>query len=273
MTVIYYKEFGLMRSDNGSVSWRRLFFSSLLAGCLAGCGNLSKVSPSGTTDSPIFPDMARASFSEGSWPNLDNLRKVQAGVNKNQLYLLIGHPHFSEGILGVREWDYIFHLPGDDGPQTCQYKILFDNEKHARSFFWKPETCAEIVEQKTGAASRALSLNSDIFFKYNSAQLTLQGVRELQQLAASLNGSVITEVRIVGHTDRLGSKNFNLDLSQRRADAVRAELAKAGIAPTRLKAMGAGATKPLQHCGAMEREALLQCLAPNRRVELLIEES
>ncbi len=116
--------------------------SAGVALALAGCGNLSRVSAAGMTDKPVFPDVQTALLRDGTWPNLDNLRSVHAGMTKDQLYALLGPPHFGEGFVGVREWDYLFHLPAADGGMLCQYKILFDRDKVARSFYWKPEACA-----------------------------------------------------------------------------------------------------------------------------------
>ena len=81
---------------------------------LAACGNLSKVSKEGTTDNPVWPDAAKTTFrhdgtQHGTWPNWDNVRQIEAGMNKDQIYELIGRPHFQEGLYGVREWDYLFN--------------------------------------------------------------------------------------------------------------------------------------------------------------------
>ena len=69
---------------------------------LAACGNLSKVSKEGTTDNPVWPDAAKTTFrhdgtQHGTWPNWDNVRQIEAGLNKDQIYELIGRPHFQEG--------------------------------------------------------------------------------------------------------------------------------------------------------------------------------
>ncbi|USP49606.1 outer membrane protein assembly factor BamE [Alcaligenes faecalis] len=116
----------------------------LIVQALAACGNLSQISEKGATDEPIWPEAKRTSSDEGSYPTLDSLRLVAPGMTKDQLYNLLGRPHFSEGLLGVREWDYLFHFNTAQGDVTCQYKILFDKDKHAQSFFWKPESCASI---------------------------------------------------------------------------------------------------------------------------------
>lgn len=113
---------------------------------LAACGNLSKVSKEGTTDSPVWPNPEKTTFrhsgsQHGSWPNWDNVRQIEAGMNKDQIYNLIGRPHFQEGLYGVREWDYLFNYRENGEHKTCQYKILFDKKMNAQSFFWLPEGC------------------------------------------------------------------------------------------------------------------------------------
>jgi len=58
-----------------------------------------------------------------------------------QIYELIGRPHFQEGLYGVREWDYLFNYRENGEHKTCQFKILFDKDKNAQSFYWMPEGC------------------------------------------------------------------------------------------------------------------------------------
>src|SRR5690606_6421808 len=122
----------------------------LLAGlALAGCGTLSKVDDAGHTDEPVFPDLDKDKpyFKTGSFPNIDNLRKVQAGVTRDQLYDLLGRPHFAEGFR-VREWDYLFHFNTPEGVKHCQYKVLFDKDMTGQSFYWQPAECAQILDGK-----------------------------------------------------------------------------------------------------------------------------
>ena len=101
---------------------------AIAALALAACGNLSKVSKEGTTDNPVWPDAAKTTFrhdgtQHGSWPNWDNVRQIEAGMNKDQIYELIGRPHFQEGLYGVREWDYLFNYRENGEHKTCQFKI------------------------------------------------------------------------------------------------------------------------------------------------------
>lgn len=114
---------------------------------LAACGgalSMSHVSNEGTTRHPVWPDPSHSTFKGGSFPNPDNLRLVGDGMTKDQIYGLLGRPHFDEGLFNVHEWDYLFHFRTRDGMTTCQYKILFDKNMLARSFLWKPEECVGI---------------------------------------------------------------------------------------------------------------------------------
>lgn len=100
------------------------------------------VKADGTTDELRWPNPTATTFDKdrGTFPNLENLGKIRSGMSKDQLYDLIGRPQFDEGFR-VREWDYLFHFntpnQGTDGVTTCQYKVLFDSQKYARSFHWR----------------------------------------------------------------------------------------------------------------------------------------
>ena len=110
---------------------------------LAGCGTLSKVDDAGHTDEAVFPAVETAYVKAGTYPNQDNLRQVHAGVTRDQLYDLLGGPHFLEGFR-TQEWDYLFHFNTAEGEKTCQYKVLFDRDMRAQSFYWKPSSCTDL---------------------------------------------------------------------------------------------------------------------------------
>jgi outer membrane protein OmpA-like peptidoglycan-associated protein len=82
-----------------------------------------------------------------------------------------------------------------------------------------------------------------VFFKFNSADLTPDASRALDELGAALRSERLRDdrFRIAGHTDAVGDENYNLELSLRRAEAVVKYLESAhGVARTRLASQGLG---------------------------------
>lgn len=135
--------------DTPMKTMKKLSAVGLLSLVLAACGgNISKVTEEGTTTDPIFPKIEDATFKQdgsqfGSWPNWDNVRQIEKGMNKSQLYYLVGKPHFKEGFYRVREWDYVFNYREHGEHKICQFKILFDKNMNVNERFWYPESCAE----------------------------------------------------------------------------------------------------------------------------------
>ncbi len=118
------------------------------AGLLAACGtrHVSRdISPDGVAAEVVFPDPAHAFLAGGTFPDPDALRRIGPGVTKDQLYQALGRPHFREGLIGVREWDYLFQFRTADGVVTCQYKVIFDRDYRGQRFHWLPEHCLEAV--------------------------------------------------------------------------------------------------------------------------------
>lgn len=74
-------------------------------------------------------------------------------------------------------------------------------------------------------------------------------------------------LRITGHTDRLGSRGFNQELSEKRAGNIARYLQERGVRAEKVEVYGAGETLPIKECGAgLPRKQLVACLAANRRV-------
>ena len=197
--------------------------SAIAATTLAACGNLSNVSKEGAPvdgTELVWPNIEKSKFNHdgsqfGSWPNWDNVRMIEKGMNKDQLYNLIGRPHFGEGLFGVREWDYVFNYRENGEHKVCQYKILFDSNMNAQNFYWYPNGCN---------GNSSYSLTADFLFDFDKDTLTAKGKEVVDKVAAQLKESKAKEVKVAGYTDRLGSESYNMDLSQRRANRVKARL-------------------------------------------------
>lgn len=77
-------------------------------------------------------------------------------------------------------------------------------------------------------------------------------------------------VLVTGHTDRIGTQQYNQKLSERRADSVRDYLVSKGVPKDKIETLGMGKTQPLPGvvCNQKNFKELIACLAPNRRVEI-----
>lgn len=100
-----------------------------------------------------------------------------------------------------------------------------------------------------------------INFESGRADLTPDSHTVLDQVIASMNAYPEAKLEVRGHTDSQGPASFNLELSQRRAEAVRQYLIKGGIDPGRLTAVGIGEEEPMTTNATPEGRAL------NRRIE------
>lgn len=116
-------------------------------------------------------------------------------------------------------------------------------------------------------------LNARVLFDFDSARLSSAGRsaldREVVARRAELGGMPL--VLVSGHTDRIGSYEYNQRLSEARARAVGEFLQARGFAGNRMVSVGHGKTRPLAgvNCDqTLQRGALIECLAPHRRVEL-----
>lgn len=240
-----------------------LFFSALAAVSLTACGNLSKVTDEGTSENLVWPKVEDSTFNHdgsqyGSWPNWDNVRMIERGMNKDQIYNLIDRPHFAEGFFGVREWDYVFNYRENGEHKICQYKILFDKNMNAQSFFWYPNGCN---------GSLSFSLKGDFLFDFDKDTLTAKGIEVIDNVAKQLKTTGAKEVKVSGHADRLGSAEYNLKLSQRRADRVKARLVQQGVTAN-IEAIGYGKAYQVKACDDVTGQALKDCLRENRRIEI-----
>lgn len=123
----------------------------------------------------------------------------------------------------------------------------------------KPEN---VLEQQLTQEKRAVTYG--IYFDFAQATLKAESAPVLKEIAQALKDNRDWKLTVEGHTDNIGGDAYNLDLSKRRALAVKEALvAQYNIAPDRLANEGFGASRPVESNDTLEGRAR------NRRVELV----
>jgi outer membrane protein OmpA-like peptidoglycan-associated protein len=124
---------------------------------------------------------------------------------------------------------------------------------------------ARIASVTHEARGLVITLSGSVLFTSNKADLLPGAQLKLNDVAdALLKQDESSKIVIEGHTDSQGSAALNQDLSQRRAEGVRAYLVSRGIPGDRLTAQGFGPSRPIADNGTAEGRA------NNRRVEIVI---
>ncbi|MGC4394543.1 OmpA family protein [Hydrogenophaga sp. T2] len=114
---------------------------------------------------------------------------------------------------------------------------------------------------------------AETLFGFGAAALRPEGKTALDDFGRELKGTAYESVRVIGHTDRMGSNDHNQALSSRRAERVKSYLVDGlGLDPARVGARGMGERQPVTASGAcpdaLARAQRIACLQPDRRVEV-----
>lgn len=155
----------------------------------------------------------------------------------------------------------------DNSTLSVGVSYRFGQEDEAAPVVAPAPAPAPVVETKR------FTLKSDVLFTFNKATLKPEGQQALDQLYSQLSsmdpkdGSVV----VLGFTDRIGSEQYNQKLSEKRAQSVVDYLVSKGIPSNKISARGMGKSNPVtgNTCDSVKgRNALIDCLAPDRRVEI-----
>ena len=157
--------------------------------------------------------------------------------------------------LQVRKTGYVFHsqmFRMDDAAASTDPIILdvFLTPVSKVSEGLKSDTTAVILE--------------NVLFGYNSDSLLVASINELQVLFEFMEDNPEVRIELRGHTDNIGSPEFNLELSQRRANRVKSWLVDKGILSSRIESKGFGESRPIATNNTEEGRQ------KNRRTEFLI---
>jgi OmpA-OmpF porin, OOP family len=136
-----------------------------------------------------------------------------------------------------------------------------------------PRPVVEANEPMTGRPTIRI-IKADALFHFDrgdEAGMLPDGKDALDRLANELEQrGDVKNIELVGYADRLGTPSHNDGLSTKRADTVRRYLQMHGLGEVPMRSHGEGSRDPLVECNDTHRTALIDCLAPDRRVELLI---
>jgi OmpA-OmpF porin, OOP family len=131
-----------------------------------------------------------------------------------------------------------------------------------------PAPVAKPEAPKPPPPPKPINLSSTELFEFNKAVLTpeARGKLDSEVIDKLKDLKSIRYIIVNGHADRLGSPQYNQQLSEKRAEAVRAYLVSKGVDASSIETLGFGKTLPVKSCPDQARKALIECLAPNRRV-------
>ncbi|MEA3100178.1 outer membrane protein assembly factor BamE domain-containing protein [Caballeronia mineralivorans] len=234
---------------------------------------------------PKFPDASSATSAGGTFVNVANLRNVDKGLSKDQMYDLLGPPHFDEWFVGNHVWNYLFNLRRGNEVISCQYQVQFDKNMKVSNTYWRDPACADLVRETPAATPVAketvepppledFSIESEALFpfgKSTAASMLPKGRAQLDAVIAKIRThDDVSRIDVVGHTDRIGAEAVNQPLSVARAETVRQYLSGHGLDLQLVHAQGVGSSQPVTHCPAGESAAVIACLQPDRRVSITV---
>jgi len=150
--------------------------------------------------------------------------------------------------------------------QSAQQSAQQSAELQRQAALQSAELQRQLDELHAKATDRGMVLTlGDVLFASGRADLKVGATNNLNRLVAFLNNYPDRTVVIEGYTDNIGGDDYNLGLSQRRADSVKSYLTGQGIASMRLTSTGKGLSNPIAgNDSASGRQQ-------NRRVEVIID--
>lgn len=134
-----------------------------------------------------------------------------------------------------------------------------DAEMRAQEAMAALEELASVREE---GSETIVTISGELLFEYNQSQLRPTARQRLQAVVDALKANPSAEIVVEGHTDSVGSDEYNQQLSQRRAEAVRQFLVDGGIEMNRVRAVGRGEQEPIAENDTDTGRA------NNRRVEI-----
>jgi OOP family OmpA-OmpF porin len=139
----------------------------------------------------------------------------------------------------------------------------------------EPIAAAPVASPSPLPLPMKVTFSADALFDFDKSTIRPAGRQSLDKFATDLRGTQFDLITVTGHTDRIGSRAYNAVLSTRRAEAVKTYLVEpAGIAANKIVASGVDESQPMTKPGDCKgtgaTKALIACLQPDRRVEVVV---
>jgi outer membrane protein OmpA-like peptidoglycan-associated protein len=186
--------------------------------------------------------------------------QARASANENKLAALENATHH-------RNAEELAKLRGDYKQTQAQLAQSEAARKEAeRRAEQAAADLARIATVKQETRGMVITLSGGVLFASGKSELLPSAQAKLSEVATALTqNSPDATIVVEGHTDAQGTESFNLDLSTRRAQAVRDYLATHGVAEDRIRAEGLGFSRPVADNKTTEGRA------NNRRVEIVVQ--
>lgn len=126
----------------------------------------------------------------------------------------------------------------------------------------------EVIPHKVVKAVEPVTVVLKAFFDFNKSELNAVNEEKVKTIAKQIKAFNIEVITVTGNADRIGTEEYNQNLSEKRANVVKAALVNLGVEESRIYIESKGESQPVVNCPGKTTAKVIACLAPNRRVNI-----